>query len=56
MGETVDTRDVPLVSRVLDNALSITFELFDDGRDEVLEEWIEQIRLFLIFVKLSLGT
>jgi hypothetical protein len=53
MRETVDTPDVPLVSRVVDDALGVFLELFDDGRNEVLKEWIQQIRLFLIFVELG---
>jgi hypothetical protein len=53
MREAVDTPGVPLVSRVADDALGIFLELFDNGRNEVLKEWIKQIRLFLIFVELS---
>lgn len=53
MCEAVDTPDVPLVSRVVDDPLGIFLELFDDGCNEVLKEWIKQIRLFLIFVKLG---
>jgi len=56
MGKTVDTPNIPLVSRVLDDILSIPFELFNDGRYELLEECIKQIGLFLIFVELSFGT
>jgi len=43
MRETVDTPDVPLVSRVADDALGVFLELFDDRRNEILKEWIEQI-------------
>lgn len=53
MREAVDTPDVPLISRVVDDTLGIFLELFDDGRNEVLKEWIKKIRLFLIFVELA---
>lgn len=41
MCEAVDTPDVPLVSRVVDDPLGIFLELFDDGCNEVLKEWIK---------------